>query len=121
MTITYSWAIRGLKKAPQLGDLSDVITFVDFEYKGVDSESNEHAVFYGMYPLAAPDSENFTPLADLTEAQVLAWVTEGHPVDHMQSRIQEMISEKITPTNVHTEMPWVEPEPVEPEEETPAE
>lgn len=117
MAITYTWAIRGLKKAPQLEDLSDVITFVDFEYKGVDSESNEHAIFYGMYPLAAPDSENFTPLADLTEAQVLSWVTEGHPVDHMQSRIQEMISEKITPKTVKAEMPWA---PVEETTEDPA-
>ena len=40
MAITYEWKITALKKAPSLDGLSDVITHVNFEYKGSDDSIN---------------------------------------------------------------------------------
>ena len=34
--MTYTWSITGLKKAPSLNGLDDVVTGIRFKYKGVD-------------------------------------------------------------------------------------
>lgn len=106
MNLSYEWKITAMKKAPSLDGLSDVITHVNFEYKGTDADSGESAVFNGACPVSAPDAENFTALANLTEADVIAWAQANHPVDHMNEVIENAISEKVTPKNVEAEMPW---------------
>ena len=106
MNLSYEWKITAMKKAPSLDGLSDVITHVNFEYKGTDADSGESAVFNGACPIGAPDSENFTDLANLTEADVIAWAQANHPTDHMNEVIEKQISDKITPKNIKAEMPW---------------
>ena len=106
MNLSYEWKITAMKKAPSLDGLSDVITHVNFEYKGTDADSGESSVFNGACPIGAPDSENFTALASLTEADVIAWAQANHPVDHMNEVIEKQISDKITPKNEEAEMPW---------------
>ena len=117
MNLSYEWKITAMKKAPSLDGLSDVITHVNFEYKGTDADSGEEAVFNGACPIGAPDSESFTALANLTEADVIAWAQANHPTDHMNEVIEKAISDKITPKNEEAEMPWVPaeeaPDPVE--------
>ena len=117
MNLSYEWKITAMKKAPSLDGLSDVITHVNFEYKGTDADSGEEAVFNGACPIGAPDSESFTALANLTEADVIAWAQVNHPTDHMNEVIEKAISDKITPKNEEAEMPWVPaeeaPDPVE--------
>ena len=34
MSITYTWKITGVKKLPTLGELSNVITHINFDYTG---------------------------------------------------------------------------------------
>ena len=113
MDLSYEWKITAMKKAPSLDELSDVITHINFEYKGTDADSGEEAVFNGACPIGAPDSENFTALGDLTEADVIEWAKANHPTDHMNEVIEKAISEKVTPKNEKAEMPWA------PEEDTP--
>jgi hypothetical protein len=100
MNISYEWKITALKQAPTLDGLSNVITHVNFEYKGTDADSGESAVFNGACPVSEPDAESFTALGDLTEAEVIAWAQANHPVDNMDEVIEDKISKKITPTNV---------------------
>tara|TARA_E500000305_G_C3896132_1_gene176475 strand:- start:203 stop:637 length:435 start_codon:yes stop_codon:yes gene_type:complete len=114
MAITYTWKITAMKKAPSLDGLSDVITHINFEYKGVDGDHT--ASFWGACPVPAPDAEDFTALADLTEAEVINWAKENHPTNHMDEMIEKQINESKTPTQVEAEMPW---QPVA--EEAPAE
>jgi len=113
MDLSYEWKITAMKKAPSLDELSDVITHINFEYKGTDADSGEEAVFNGACPIGAPDSENFTALGDLTEADVIEWAKANHPTDHMNEVIEKAISEKVTPKNEKAEMPWA------PEEDAP--
>ena len=100
MNMSYEWKITALKQAPTLDGLSNVITHVNFEYKGTDAGSGKSAVFNGACPIGAPDSENFTAIGDLTEANVIAWAKANHPTEHMDSIIEKDISKQITPTNV---------------------
>ena len=110
MNISYEWKITALKQAPTLDGLSNVITHVNFEYKGTDAESGESAVFNGACPVATPESGSFIPASDLTQDEVIAWAQANHPTDHMDEVIEKAISEKITPTNDPVgkdEIPWL--------------
>lgn len=101
MNMSYEWAITAMKKAPTLDELSDVITHVNFIYTGTDADSGHSFVFNGACPLAAPqEGDEFIALADLTEAKVIEWAQAAHPVDYMNSVIEEEINRKITPINV---------------------
>lgn len=108
MNITYEWRITALKKAPSLDGLSDVITNIRFNYTGTDADSGESFTFSGACPVGAPSGDNFTPLADLTEANVIAWAQANHPTDHMNEVIEKGISAKITPVSEDvTELDWL--------------
>lgn len=108
MNITYEWKITALKKAPSLDGLSDVITNIKFDYTGTDSVSGESFTFSGACPVGAPTSESFTALADLTEAEVIAWAQANHPVDHMNEVVEKGINSKVTPVNEDvTELTWL--------------
>jgi hypothetical protein len=121
MAISYSWKITALKKAPSLDGLSDVITGLNFDYTGVKGSGNnkKEGIFHGACPVGAPDSENFTALADLKEADVIEWAKANHPVEHMNEVIEKQIADQETPTNVEVEsLPWVEEEEESSEEES---
>ena len=120
MAITYTWKITAMKKAPSLDGLSDVITHVNFEYKGVDENGNE-GVFNGACPLPGPDKDDFIKLADATEADVIKMAQENHPVDHMNEVIEKQIADKITPKNEEVDLPWAPAAEEATEEEAPAE
>jgi hypothetical protein len=101
MNMSYEWAITAMKKAPTLDGLSNVITHVNFNYTGTDADSGHSSTFYGACPLVAPEEGGeFIELADLTEAKVIEWAQAAHPVNHMNSVIEEEINRIIAPTNV---------------------
>ena len=106
MAITYTWKITAMKKAPSLDGLSDVITHVNFEYKGVDKDGNE-GVFMGACPLPGPDKDDFIELSKATEADVIEMAKANHPVDHMNEVIEKQIADKITPKNETVDLPWL--------------
>ena len=117
MNITYTWAITGMKMAPSLDGLTDVVTNVQFNYTGTDSDSGFSSTFNGAYPVPPPSAPGFIPLADLTEAEVIAWIQPIYPMDHPNEVVQEGIENQIAPTNEDAPMPWApEPTPVPPVE-----
>lgn len=113
MAITYAYKITQLRKVDSLNKLKDVIIHVRFEYTGTDEKGNSHT-FQGAIPMPAPTSGDFTPLADLTEDQVIEWVKAHHPTDHMQEVIQaEIAKQKNVESDI--DLPWAPPK----EEEAP--
>jgi len=101
MNMSYEWAITAMKKAPTLDGLSNVITHVNFNYTGTDADSGHSSIFHGACPLVTPqEGDEFIALADLNEAKVIEWAQAAHPVEHMNSVIEEDINRVITPTNV---------------------
>ena len=106
MAITYTWKITAMKKAPSMDGLSDVVTGLNFDYTG--KKGDLEGTFHGACPVGAPDSENFTALADLTEADVIEWAKANHPVEHMNEVIEKQIADQETPKNVEVDaLPWV--------------
>ena len=110
MEITYEWKITALKKAPSLNGLSDVITHIRFDYTGTDVESGKSHTFHGACPVGAPNADNFTPITEITEANVIEWAKANHPTDHMNEVIKREIGKEIVPMNEEvTELDWLTP------------
>lgn len=107
--ITYDWKITALKKAPTLDGLSDVITGINFSYTGTNEDGVTDS-FAGACPIGAPNSDSFTAITDLTEAEVIEWAKAHHPVDHMQEVITRNINNKVAPKSENvTEISWLAP------------
>lgn len=107
MAITYTWEITSLKTKTE-GSNADAVVQTYWKKIGTDSVSSEIGEFSGATPLSSADVESFTAFADLTEANVLAWVQAvviGTYEDHVNSQILKQINEKITPVS-ESAMPW---------------
>lgn len=99
MALTYSWKVTSLRKGDVVEkNLSDVIVNVRWTLTGTDEDGNT-GKFDGATPLDlnAIDPNNFTPLNDLTEEQVLEWVQAIVTVqDSYMNHINEIIYKEIS-------------------------
>ena len=115
MTLTYTWAITGLKKLDDpFIELNDIIVQTYWTCTGKD-EDGVTGVFVGATPFDPDqvDPNNFTRYTDLTESQVLQWIqdivqNEEMYWNHIQRQINKQIAEKKnTVTRVtENELPW---------------
>ena len=111
MAIAYTWEVTSLKTKTE-GANANAVVQTYWKKTGTDSVSSETGEFSGATPLSSVDVASFTTFADLTEANVLAWiqaVVVGGYEEHVNSQILKQINEKITPVSVSA-MPWA-PEP----------
>lgn len=114
MALTYTWALKSLKKA-DVDNLSGVIIQTHWDCTGTD-EDGVSGTFNGATPFdpAQIDPENFTAYENLTEEQVLDWV-KGVVVDsyktHVDERIMHQIAEKKLAAQDVSEgqFPWSPP------------
>jgi hypothetical protein len=121
MAITYTFKVNKIEVAPALGELTNVVTRVRYDYKGVD-ENGVDGIFPGVTPMPSPSDAAFKPLTELVEEDVISWLEAHADKGHMQEVIGKQISSKIAPKYVDTPLPWVEisepiEELVEPQEE----
>ena len=95
-------------------DLADVCKTVHYSlYKEEVVGEGDDAVTYsassiGTVGLDAPDSENFTAYADITEADVQGWVEAKIGADSLakiEESLDAQIAEQKTPTKA-SGMPW---------------
>lgn len=105
MAITYTFKVNKIEIAPVLGELTEVVTRVRYDYKGVNEDGIE-GTFAGVTPMPAPGDANFKPLAELVEADVIEWLEAHADKAHMQERIQKQIDTQVAPKYVDTPLPW---------------
>jgi hypothetical protein len=114
MAMTYTWKIMSMKvKNSNVHNLSDVIIQTYWQKTGTDENGNE-GVFTGATPfdLNSVNPNNFIPLSEITEEQVLEWV-KGIVINdyerHVNERIQQQIEDKINVTTEIKEpsLPWM--------------
>jgi hypothetical protein len=82
------------------------------------SESGQ-SVTYSVNLLPA-DAANFTPYADITQAQAIQWTQDALGADRvaaMEAEVDALIAQAAIPTPQPQPLPWVAPEEVA--EETP--
>jgi hypothetical protein len=71
MATTYTWSYDSLERDVIKDGLDDVVVTSYWRITGVDG--NHSATSYGSVGIAAPDPDDFTSFADVTQAQVKAW------------------------------------------------
>lgn len=106
MSLTYTWKVTGIKTRTEEGQ-PDFVFQTYWTKTGVDEEGNE-GVFTGATPLKPAQDGDFTPLEQLTESQVLAWIQAGvvgQYAEHIDSVIQKQIDMKKNPVE-EPKLPW---------------
>mgnify|MGYP003342978911 CR=1 FL=1 len=104
MATTYNVTIIEMLGAPSLEGATNVVTSVSYQIQGVADDGTE-AIHQDAISCVY-DADNFTPFADLTEAQVEGWVTGHENYGAVCAYVDVLIEGIQTPTNVQMEKPW---------------
>ena len=97
MANTYKWTIYALDAKVAVEDVNENVVYtVHWGYSATD-ETGEHVVnSIGAHPVEY-DADNFIAYADLTEADVIAWLEAGLDVESMKADLDAQIEKLITP------------------------
>lgn len=105
MAIRFTFTDIKVEIAPSLDGLTDVVTRVRYNYKGVNEDGIE-GVFAGATPMPLPSDENFVPFNELTEPEVVSWLEAVADKPHMEQQIAKQIQNQIAPKYVPVPNPW---------------
>ena len=101
-----TWNVSSLDTVETQDSLSDVVGQVHWQVYEVDGIYK--ADFYGTVLLSAPDASSFTPLADITKEDAIAWVKAAlgsDKVTELETGIAVQLAEKKNPTK-SSGVPW---------------
>jgi hypothetical protein len=104
-TATFTIKVNGIRTATVNG-LENTVKQVDWTLTG--EEAGQTFALPQTSTLADPSSEGFVPLANLTEAAVIAWIeaTETH-LSGVKSHIQTVLDKEVAKAALaSTSMPW---------------
>lgn len=99
MTTTWSWKFHTAKVADE-GGLSDVLKSVGYQLTGTRGE--KEFVIGGETALGAPDPDNFTPFASLTEADLVTIVGSAVNIKALKTQIDAWHDAEIKPLPFET-------------------
>lgn len=111
LTATFTVAVFGIRTRA-VGNLTDVIKRVDFTIKG--TEQGQSFELPQSVEIADPNPEQFIQLANVTEANVIAWVEENFTnMDGVKAHIQYVLDKQIAEAAFASQpLPWAPaPEP----------
>ena len=101
-----TWDIAALDATKVVGSLSDVVTTVHWTASDEDGDHSGYA--YGSVGLAEAKSSSFTPYADITKANAIAWAKAAlgsDKVTTIETGIANQITESKSPTKT-SGVPW---------------
>ena len=104
---TYTWQFPKLDVFPSYAGLTNVVESIHWRLTA-DDGAGHTATSYGEQPAGPPDPGNFTPFANLTFNQVKGWVEAAMGADLalVQSDVDRMIAQQVTPVVVTMSPPW---------------
>lgn len=108
MAIVYNWIIESLDVIPQEDGLQDVVSVVHWRRRGTEVVDGKTytAEVYSTYNCPSPSPTDFTAYADLTQAQVESWLSEGLDVPSIDANIATQIQQQIAPPIITPPLPW---------------
>ena len=114
-TATFEIKVTGIRTG-NVGDLTNVLRQVQWTLKG--TEAGQSFELPQTTDLGAPDSENFVPLSEVTEANVVAWIEANETrLPSIKAHIQFVLNKEVAKAALaDSPMPWapVTETPVEP-------
>ena len=108
--MTVTWTIAQLDRHPHKDGLDDVVFTA--HWRAEDSEEVGEETYsgssYGTVSFAAPDPDNFTPYADITEEMAIGWTQDAlgdEEVANIEAGIAQQIADAKNPP-VESGTPW---------------
>ena len=95
---TYTWKINAIDCYTSKDGLEKVAYNVHWSYFGTDGTHT--ASMIGVQSIGEPNPENFVAFEDLTEDQVVGWISSSMNVEQMQANLDKQLAELATPTTV---------------------
>ena len=106
---TFTWSINNLLVQNEDG-LTEVAVMSNFTIQGVEGDITGQLSY--SVNLLPPDAANFTPYADITEAQAIDWTQAAlgpNRVAAMEQEVQTSIDQQKIPTPQPAPLPWLHP------------
>ena len=106
---TYLWSISQLDCIPKVGDLTDYCVVSHWQCSGTDGEGHSGQVYSTVQFEVDPEKPDFTPYADITLEQAIAWTQEAlgeEQVAAVYTSIDTQIENLISPPLVSPPLPW---------------
>jgi hypothetical protein len=108
MANTYTWVITAMDSYPQHAGQTDVVFTIHWTLNATDG-SGHNASVYGTVGVIYAAGEPFTPYAQLTQQQVIGWVTTSLGAEQVaayEASLDQQIANQITPPVVTLPLPW---------------
>lgn len=109
MAISYNITITGARVGTD-ADMVDVVKELDVTVVGSDGAAQ--FALPATVQLGAPDPDNFTDFADLTEAQLIEWVEAQPQLDPIKAHVAYVVAKEVEKLALTQKpLPW-QPVPV---------
>lgn len=95
---TYNFKINAVDCYTSKDGLEKVAYNVHWSYFGTDGTHT--ASMIGVQSIEEPDPENFVSFEDLTEEQVVGWISASMDIEQMQANLDSQIAELAAPSKV---------------------
>lgn len=106
MANTYNWTINALDAKISHDSNDNVINTIHWGYSAVDNDdATKVASSIGTHSVVY-DADNFTEYADITEANVIAWLEAGLDVEAMKASLDSQIELQKAPVDITFSNPF---------------
>lgn len=108
MSITITWHIDALDCVPDVDGMVDYVVCAHWRCNATDGTFSGSVYNTTSYAVKS-DNPDFTPYADLTEAQVVGWVQDSLTPEGVQATedsIAQQIQNQVNPPIVSPKLPW---------------
>ena len=106
MANTYNWTINALDAKISHDSNDNVINTIHWGYSAVDNDdATKVASSIGTHSVVY-DASNFTEYADITEANVIAWLEAGLDVEAMKAGLDAKIALLKAPVDITFSNPF---------------
>ena len=106
----YKWVINAVDCYTAKDGLEKVAYNIHWSYFATEGEHT--ASMIGVQSIGEPNPDNFVAFEDLTEEQVVSWISAVMDVEQMQSNLDKQIQDLIAPKVVTLQLtkPTIEAE-----------
>jgi hypothetical protein len=107
MSNTYTWHVKNLVYAPSSNNQENVVTQIQWLVNATDGNGNSASNF-GTQSIPFNASNAFIPFKNLTEAEVLNWLTNAmgtEAISNIQAGLDFQINSQVNPVS-KIGLPW---------------
>ena len=108
MTIAKTWGVVQMDTYPTFDNFTNIVFTVHWNLTGVDENGNT-GYACGSVSLVVDPENGYTPYEQLTEQEVVGWVTDALGEDQVlsyENNVEQQIADQINPPVIKLPLPW---------------